>query len=157
MIDTQREYNVKGAYLYSFGRYVTWPAGAFAGKESPFVIGVLGEAPIDRVLQRIQETKAIRGRRIAVRHFGSPDQYVPCHILFIADSVDPDVQAQVLRRLNESPVLIVGETERFAERGGVVGFYIDGDSVRFAINVRSARQKGLSIDAKLMRVARIVK
>lgn len=156
VIDTRREYNVKGAFLYSFGRYVTWPASAFPSRDAPFVIGVLGEAPIDRVLQRIQETKTVQGRRIAVRHYESMDEYRRCHILFIAGSVESEEREQALRRLEEDPVLIVGETSKFAEAGGVVGFYIAGDSVRFKINVRSMRRKGLSVDAKLLRVAKIV-
>lgn len=57
VIDTVREYNVKGAFLYSFGRYTSWPSYITDKEEEPFVIGVYGDAPITRILRRIELTK----------------------------------------------------------------------------------------------------
>ena len=36
------ERRVKGAYLYKFAGYVTWPAAAFARPDSPITIAVMG-------------------------------------------------------------------------------------------------------------------
>ena len=51
-----REYAIKAAYLYNFGRYVTWPVEKFLDDRSPVVIGVLGPDPfgaaLDRIVQR---------------------------------------------------------------------------------------------------------
>ena len=44
--NVSREYQIKAAYLYQFGRYVQWPADAFAAPQSPFVIGVMEKDPI---------------------------------------------------------------------------------------------------------------
>ena len=34
------EYQVKAAFLCKFGSFVEWPPQAFAGPDSPFVVGV---------------------------------------------------------------------------------------------------------------------
>ncbi len=38
-INPQYEYNVKAAFLYSFGRYVEWPKDAFDERSGAFVLG----------------------------------------------------------------------------------------------------------------------
>ena len=147
--DISREYTIKAAYLYNFGRYVTWPEGAFSEADTPFVIGVLGTDPFGEVLDTIAAEKKIEGRRIEVRRFASLDQYTPCHILFVNHSVDPEEQLDVIRRLGDSPVLLVGETPAFAERGGVMNFFVEENKVRFEINPLAAERAQLKISAKL--------
>jgi hypothetical protein len=47
--------------------------------------------------------------------------------------------------------------EGFARQGGVIGFRLDGNKVRFDVNVEAARQSGLRISSKLLRLARVVR
>jgi hypothetical protein len=155
VVDPQKEYNVKGAYLYSFGRYATWPASAFVGDEEPFVIGVLGSAPLDPILERISTSKTIQGRRIDVRTYRTAEETGICHILFVARTVPPDVQQAAIERHRQSAVLLIGETPGFTQWGGVINFFLEEESVRFEINVTAARERQISIDAKLLRLARL--
>ena len=52
-------------------------------------------------------------------------------------------------------MLWVGESERYVERGGAIGFFLDGQKVRFEINPKAARRAGLTVSSRLLRVARI--
>ncbi len=156
MIDPRQEYNVKAVYLYSFGRYVTWPSTAFDAGPSPFVIGILGEDPLGAAIDQIAQLKKVQGRTIVVRRFASLQGYRPCHMLFIAKSVPPDEQAAAIARFRGKPVLLVGEVPGFAAQGGTVNFFVSGDTVRFEINMDTARSQGLEIDARLLSLARFV-
>ncbi len=69
-----REYRIKAAYLYQFGRYVEWPAKSFPTPQSPFVIGVMKEDPIAADLEQIARIKKIQDRPIQVRRFSSPNE-----------------------------------------------------------------------------------
>ncbi len=69
--DNSREYAIKAAYLYQFGRYVQWPAEAFVDERSPLVIGVLGADSFGGVLDEIARSKQVDGRPIVVRRFAS--------------------------------------------------------------------------------------
>ena len=149
-VNPQFEYNVKAAFLYSFGRYVEWPQNAFADKDAPFVIGVFGENPFGEVLDRIAQTKTIQGRHIVVRKVDSIDKLLLCHILFVPHSVTMEQQRRIIDKTTDKPVLLVGETPRFAEFGGDMNFFLDGDRVRFEINVDSIRRDKMQIDAKLL-------
>lgn len=156
VIDVRKEYNVKGAFLYSFGRYTSWPDKCFTTDAEPFVVGVLGDAPISPILRRIEQTKQINKRRIEVRHLSTLEMSKTCHILFVSRSVPERDQRALIRSLAKSPVLIVGETDDFTISGGVIRFFVNDGSVRFEINVSAARKRMLSFDAKLLRIARVI-
>lgn len=155
-VNPQHEYNVKAAFLYSFGRYVDWPPTVFGGREAPFVIGVLGEDPFGGALDRIAESKQIQRRPIVVHRMSSLEAYRPCHILFVPKTTSKEIQAAAIQKLGKSPVLLVGDEAGFARWGGTVSFFVEEDTVRFEINVDSVRRQRLTVDAKLLKLAVIV-
>ena len=65
-MSTNREHQIKAAYLYQFGRYVDWPAKAFRDAKSPFVIGVLEQDPLLPDLEQIARIKKIQDRPIEI-------------------------------------------------------------------------------------------
>src|SRR5208283_2536946 len=66
-----REYTIKGAFLYNFGRYVQWPATAFVDDHAPFVIGVLGTDPFGAILDEIASSAKIDGRTVVAKRFAT--------------------------------------------------------------------------------------
>ena len=62
----------------------------------------------------------------------------------------PDVEAKLLQDRGGKPVLLVGETPGFAERGGIINFYHSGANVRFELNPDKELESQLSLDAKLL-------
>lgn len=151
-----REYPLKALFLYNFGSYIEWPAEAFASAQAPFVIGVLGSAPVESTLKELAATKTIAGRRIVVEQFSSAEKVQPCQILFIARNVSPQQKRVALDKLKNHHVLIVGESQGFAGQGGSVNFFIESNKVRFEINPESAKQRQLKISSKLLSLAKIV-
>ncbi len=150
VIDSRREYNVKAVTLYAIGRYVRWPESVFPDEQSPFVIGIFGSNPFGNTLQRIAQKKTIHGRPILVKEYATlEDCASPCHILFVTRSVPPDQEAQLLERLQGASVLLVGESSGFANRGGTINFYLDGNHVRFELNPDQALQASLVLNAKM--------
>lgn len=155
-VNRQYAYNVKAAFLYNFGRYVEWPQEAFAGKDGPFVIGIFGENPFGTVLDRIAKAKTVQDRRIEVRNINSLDSLADCQILFIPNSVTVEQQQRIIEKLRKKPVLLVGEIPKFIDLGGGVDFFLDGNHVRFEINVDAIVRKKMQIDAKLLRIGKKV-
>lgn len=155
-VNSQFEYNVKAAYLYSFGRYIQWPENAFSPTEDAFVICVFVEDPFGEVLNVIAKTKTIQGHRIVVQKISSVEALTHCHILFVPRTIQPEQQLQIISKLQEKPILLVGESPGFTKNGGCVNFYLDGDQVRFEINADVIRQKKLHIDAKLLNLGKKV-
>ncbi|MBA4146727.1 MAG: YfiR family protein [Verrucomicrobia bacterium] len=149
-------YRIKAVFLYNFAQFVTWPESAFAGPESPFVIGVLGRDPFGRILDDTVRNEVVNRRKLEVRRYRSVGEVRECQILFIS----PSEQAQMLRVLNaleEKPILTVAETEFFTRNGGMIRFVTEQNKIRFRINSEAAERAGLTISSKLLRLAEIVR
>jgi hypothetical protein len=92
-----------------------------------------------------------------VRRFASVEDYrQPCHILFVSRSLTGVQQAALIAKTEGKPVLVVGETPGMAERGAIANFFVDGDYIRFELNVDTARRAQLRMDAKLLSLGKLV-
>jgi hypothetical protein len=152
------EYEVKAAFLFHFAKFVEWPPEAFADRTASLVVGVLGEDPFEGVLERAVAGRRVRERAIEVRYFdglaGVGDS--PVHILFVASQSEAAQVAELSHRFAGRNILLVGESEGFAERGGAVNFTREGKKVRFEINPQAAEAAGLRLSSRLLSLATIV-
>jgi hypothetical protein len=148
------EYLVKAAFLYHFVEFVDWP------EKSPLpltviTIGVLGRDPFGDLLDKAVLGKKAAGRTLVIRRFASIEALEPCEILFVSASEMPHLPA-LLARLHGAPVLTVGEGDKFARHGGMIGFFNEDNRVRLEINRASADEAGLRLSSKLLALARLV-
>ena len=156
--DDSPEYLIKAGFIYNFAKFVEWPSTAFADADSPIVIGVLGNDPFGPMIDRIVEDKKIGNRGFIVKRFkwGKDLRDLrDCKILFISASEKAHID-DVLQMVKGQPILTVGETPGFAERGGMIRFVLEDNRVRFEVNVDAARQAELNISSRLLTLARIV-
>jgi len=152
------EYLIKAGFIYNFAKFVEWPAAAFAQPDSPIVIGILGTDPFGNLIDRIVENKKIGARGFVVKRlkWGTDlKDLKECKILFVgaSEKAHLDDLVQIVKSL---PILTVGETPGFAERGGVIRFILEDNRVRFEINVEAAHQADLTISSRLLTLARII-
>lgn len=149
------EYKVKTGYLFNFANFIEWPAAVLPAADSPFVIGVLDGGEALPVLQALLEGKTVKGHPVQVRALSADRIGGGLHVVFVtrAAGVSP---AEIEAALGGSATLLVGETERFAERGGMIGFVREGDHIRFQLNLARVAEAGLKASAKLASVARLV-
>lgn len=150
-----REYQVKAAYLYGFGRFVEWPADAAPPTGGAFVLCVLGEDPFGPLLDQAAEGGVVKNLPVSVRRIGRPEDAAGCATVFVSASEQSRL-SRILAVLERRPVLTVGDSPEFAQRGGMIGFTVDGGRVRFAVNLMAAREAGLMLQSELIRVAAAV-
>jgi hypothetical protein len=146
------EYQIKAAFLFNFAKFVQWPPAALAGATSPIVIGILGENPFHDDLARTIRNKTIDDHPLVIKELRSPAEATNCHILFISTSEKRRLP-EILKGLEGSSVLTVGEMDHFTESGGMINFVLKGNKVRFQINHDAATRAGLKISSKLMSLA----
>jgi hypothetical protein len=61
------EYQVKGAFVFNFAKFVEWPQEAFKAPSDSLVICVLGQDQIASALRELVGRNSINGRSGAVR------------------------------------------------------------------------------------------
>ncbi len=151
------EYELKAKFLPHFAAAVQWPTDVFPGFEKTFRVGVLGTDPfgdaLEKAFQREKQGIGPRHPVEIVRSWNLADMKT-CHMVFISRSEQYRME-EILAVLVTRSVLTVGETERFVQQGGIIGFRMRGKYVRFAINPDAALRARLPIDSDLLELAEI--
>ena len=60
---------------------------------------------------------------------------------------------EIVKALRGASVLSVSDIEEFCPSGGVIAFAMEGQRVRFRINVNAAARANLKISSKLLQLA----
>ena len=146
------EYEIKAAFIYNFTKFVRWPD---ADEGRPVILGILGKDPFGGAIDRAVSGKHVGTRRIHVVRVAKPEDASRCDILFVSASEEPNLK-RILQGLGTAPVLTIGDTDGFAERGGMINLVTEGNRVRFEINVEAMERAGLRASSQLLRLATIV-
>jgi len=146
------EYQVKGAFLLNFTKFVDWPPQVFQGPGDPIAICILGQNPFGPLLDRAARETVVAKRSVSVRQVSDGQQASQCQIVFVGASERKRSRAW-LEALRGKSVLTVGEFEGFLANGGVVNFKLEGERVRIEISTAAADRAGLHISAKLLSLA----
>jgi hypothetical protein len=149
-------YELIAVYLERITRFVEWPYETESSvSDDYFVIGVLGENPFGTRLTDLYAERTIKNKNIKVRYLSQFKEIEECNLLFISRSMSEELP-QVLEITAKKPILTVGDTKGFAEKGVLVNFFIENNKLRFEINEQGLHEAGILIDSLLLKVAKIV-
>src|SRR5437773_11642585 len=110
---SSREYEIKAAYLYNFIKYVDWPSYG-----DTISIGGLGNDPFGTALAPLNG-EIVKGRRLLIKQLDSVREAQQCQIIFGSSSEKQRLQ-DILETLRSARVLTIGETQGFADGGGII-------------------------------------
>ena len=146
------EYKVKAAFLYNFTKLVEWPTNAFASDKSPLLVGILGKDPFGKELDDLTTGRAVNGHALQLVRFSAVEQITNCHILFICESERRKLDS-ILDVTRGKPILTVGDMKGFETRG-MITLVKSNDSINLRINLEAAREAGLQLSSRLIRLDR---
>ena len=150
---TPDEYDLKVVFLYRFLSFISWPEHTVGNGTLDMCI--LGQDPFGKRLKIIENQKTPK-RQIRVRRGVSFTDFPSCHILFIAQS-EKEWLRKVLDKTETLPLLTVSDIPEFAAQGGMIGFITDKQrKIKFEVNLKSANQANVKIDAQMLEVAQRV-
>ena len=152
---TQREYQIKAAFVYNFMKFVDWPAAALPETSDTINVCVMGDEVFAAGFDTLKD-KTVKDKKLAVRRVEQAKDAAACHVLFIGSSEEKRTP-QVLQTLQGASVLTVGEMDRFPQIGGIINFFIERNKLRFEINVNSAERARLKLGSQLLSLARVVR
>lgn len=152
---SSKEYQIKAVFLLNFASFAEWPPSAFAQPDSPIVIGVLGTDPFGGALAEAVSGEKVQQHPVVLRYASHAAELRGCHIVFICQSERRRL-ADDLEAFGNRPVLTVSDIPGFARDGGMIGFVLEANRVRFEINPARAGEHGLKLSSQLLALARIV-
>ncbi len=146
------EYDLEGAFLFQFPKFIEWPDAKFESKDSPIVLSILGQDPFGEALDALVRGKSIGARPFVVRRVHSENEARSAHLLYICQSEKKRLP-EILQHLKSSSVVTVADMEKFAEAGGMIQFRVDKNKMRFDINLKTAEEERLKMSSKLLKLA----
>lgn len=149
------EYTVKAAFLFHFSQFVEWPEGTFKEPDSPLVYCTVGEDPFHGALDSTLSGKMAGAHLFQVRHLTRAQEAQGCSVVFIGDEERKQISA-TLNAVKGSPILTVGESEQFIQEGGMIGFCMEENKIRFNINLEAAERAHLKISSRLLTLSKTV-
>lgn len=158
LVPTQppKEHQVKAVFLYNFTQFVDWPESAFTSSDAPFIIGILGKDPFGAYLDETVRGERKNNHPLEVRRYNSVEEAKGCHILYISGYES----ARLKRTITETKslrALTVSDLPNFAHQGGMIRLYTVEGKIQIRINADAVREANLSVSAKLMKLAEVVR
>jgi hypothetical protein len=146
------EYRIKAAFLFHFAQLIDWPSEALKTNDNSLLLCTFGDDSFQGELDSV-EGKTIASRVLHVRHFNRNEDVAGCQLLFVGRNETHRFGA-LLAGLHGAPVVTVGETTNFVDQGGVLGFCINTNKVRFEVNLDAAERAKVKISSRLLLLAR---
>lgn len=148
--DPESEY--KAYFIYTFSKYVEWED---LDADSTFIIGVIGNSNLAPYLERIAEVKSIKGKKIIIRRWPRTSDIGECHMLFIPRS-QKDHLDEIRKKTEGKPILTVGDTKGFAQKGVCINLINIRDRIGFEVNMTTIDDTTLKVSSQLLKLANSV-
>ncbi|MES2621301.1 MAG: YfiR family protein [Bacteroidota bacterium] len=149
------EYSIKAAFIYKFTNYIDWASEEVQSSGSDFVIGVVGSSPIYDELNELAKTKTIKGKKIVVKKYNTPEDIGACQILFISRKVTNPLY-EILIYAKDKGTLTISEQPGYASLGTQVNFVLVDNKLKFEANPRAMFAAGITASSQLLKLAIIV-
>jgi hypothetical protein len=144
------EYEVKAAVLYNVLAFVEWPSSENMSADT-LRICIFGASAAGEAFDELNG-QVVMNKRIEIIHQGSLADIGRCGVLFIGSSEERNIH-RIMRALQGTSILSIGDTAGFARQGVIINFYLEQKKVRFEVNAAAARQARLVISSKLLKLA----
>jgi len=149
-------YVLKAVYLEKFSRFITWPEESLTDDTSkPFIISVIGKTPLTKNLEQIYAIQKIKNKRVIIQSVTNIKDIEGSHVLFIAESEKKNID-KIISITKHQPILTIGETKGYAEKGVLINFFEKDNKLRFEINETAVLKSPLQMSYYLLNSAKIV-
>lgn len=141
------EYRLKAGFLYNFAMFTEWPAAV-----GPTLnLCIVGRDPFGGEIEDLQG-KVVGARTIVVQRKSPSQSLDTCQIVFLAASAMGTLPL-VLDGVRGRPTLTVADSPGAAQRGVALNMAVTQSKVGFEANLQAARDAGLILSSKLLRLA----
>lgn len=143
------ENDIKAAFLYNFGSYVSWPTTR--SSTDPITFAVLNAPGIEQALERLVQGRTLQNRPVRVRRLRSINELDGEEVVFIGAAENWRL-SQLIDAV-EGPTLIVSDAPDGLALGAMINFQLVDERVRFEVALPAAEAAGLTLSSRLLSAA----
>jgi hypothetical protein len=105
--------------------------------------------------QTISSGKPVNGRSVLVRELKPTGDVHDCKIVYI-DSPNELLRAGTIKNARQYSSLVIGSSEDFLSRGGMIKLFVESNRMRFDVNIGATGRIKIHLSSKLLALARSV-
>jgi len=143
------------AFVFNFAKFTEWPSQAFSDSAAPLTVCFLGAEEVRSAFQEISAGKAVNGRPVLVRDVKSAGEVLDCRVVYM-DSANSALFSGVLKNARQRCGLVIGTSDDFLARGGIIKLLVENNRMRFDVNIGAAGRAKIRLSSKLLALARSV-
>jgi len=141
------EYQVKAAFLYNFAQFVEWPPSV----GGDILLCTYGDDPFGEDLDAVNG-QPVGTRSMRVQRRVAEQGVDRCNVLYVSRSAIGELGA-LRERLAGRPVLIVTDSPGASRLGSTLNMTVVQGRVTFQANRKVARESGIDLSSRLLRLA----
>jgi hypothetical protein len=146
---------ISAAFVFNFAKFTDWPSSAFSDPATPLTVCFLGADDVRSAFQTISSGKPVNGRSVLVRELKPTGDVHDCKIVYI-DSPNELLRAGTIKNARQYSSLVIGSSEDFLTRGGMIKLFVESNRMRFDVNVGATGRIKIHLSSKLLALARSV-
>jgi len=138
-------------YFEKLAYFIKWPKEK--SNIDPLIIGIIGENPYEDYLDIAYANRDDNKRKVIIKEIVTLDEISECHMLYIGE-----LNYFTLEEIIDASygVFLISHSDGLGEKGVHLNYYIQGDKLKFEINPYSSMKNSIRINAKLIKLAKIV-
>jgi len=138
-------------YFEKLAYFIKWPKEK--SNINPLIIGIIGDNPYKDYLNIAYANRDDDKRKVIIKKITTLDEISKCHMLYIGE-----LKSFTLKEIIDASygVFLISHTAGFGEKGVHLNYYIQGDKLKFEINPYSSIRNSIRVNAKLIKLAKIV-
>jgi hypothetical protein len=149
------EAQIKAAFLLNFARFAEWSPLAVPETSTILFFCFDGAEDVRTAFQAIADGREVAKRKIINRKITSASDARTCQAVFASDSKHSR-EAELLKTARDAGALTVGDGPDFLNSGGMIQLLVDGNRMRFDINMATVGLAKIKLSSKLLALARHV-
>lgn len=145
------EAKIKIAYLINFMRFVEWPEESSLNKQ----ICIIGYKREYHDVIKTLSNQSVGNNDFVIKEYSDKEELQDlrsCRIIFITSNANHR-QKIVAHTIRGENILTVGESDGFAQHGGMINFIDRNHTIRFEINLDAINETDLIVTSKILRIA----
>jgi uncharacterized protein DUF4154 len=148
-----KEGKLKTAYLFNFLRFIEWPDDS----NRTINLCVIGDKASYHNSLLSLETQSLNNNAINVDIYEDINseesiKLEKCQLIFFTDLITKKENV-IIKVIQSSPILTVGENSGFMKHGGMINFVQSNDKIRFEINMIAVKKTDIRVSSKILRLA----
>ena len=145
------EYALKKVMIFKITTLIEWPENSkVSSTNDPVVISIIGENPFKGQLKKLADSnRKIKKKQVTVRYIQNPEEIAGSDILFISSSERYDI-SKILKYIQNKPILTIGDTKGYVEKGVMIEFALYSGKMRIKINKKQADKSKIYINSQLL-------